>query len=64
MANVHRNWWHHGFVEAKRLWQVGRNGIDNETGAAPAINGAPLIEGEEAANATAPEAGPVATTAE
>jgi hypothetical protein len=60
-------WWQvHGtdpLVEAKRLWQVSRNG--QGTGAAPMINRGPSIDGEEAVNATAPEAGdPVAAIAE
>jgi hypothetical protein len=62
-------WWQvHGtdpLTEAKRLWQLSRNGSDKGTGAPAAINGGPPIEGEEAANATAAEAGgPVAAIAE
>ncbi len=62
-------WWQgHGtdpLVEAKRLWQLSRNGIDRDIGATTAIDGGPPIEDEAAANATASEAGePVATTAE
>jgi hypothetical protein len=58
-------WWQvHGtdpLVEAKRLWQLSRNGINNSASAAAATNGGPPIEGEEPANATASEAGnPVA----
>jgi hypothetical protein len=52
-------------AEAKRLWQVSRNGMDRGTGAAPAISGVPAIEGDEAANAVPPEAADwVATVAE
>ena len=62
-------WWQvHGtdpLVEAKRLWQLSRDGMDKGASAAAAINGGPSSAREEAANATTPEAGdPVAATAE
>jgi hypothetical protein len=62
-------WWQvHGtdpLVEAKRLWQVSRNGVDKGTGATPTINGEAPIEDKEAANVAAAEAGdPVAAVAE
>jgi hypothetical protein len=60
-SGAEETWWQvHGtdpLVEAKRLWQLSRNGIDSVTSAAAAINGGPPVEGEEVANASAPEAG-------
>jgi Rad52/22 family double-strand break repair protein len=68
-SGAEETWWQvHStdpLVEAKRLWQLSRNGMDRSTSAAAAINGGPPIEGGEAANATASETGdPVAAIAE
>jgi Rad52/22 family double-strand break repair protein len=65
-SGAEETWWQvHStdpLVEAKRLWQLSRNGMDKSTSAAAATNGGP---GEEAANATASAAGdPVAAIAE
>ena len=62
-------WWQvHGtdpLVEAKRLWQLSRNGSDTGIGTAAAINGEPSAKGKEEANAIDPEPeAPLAAVAE
>ena len=68
-SGAEETWWQvHGtdpLVEAKRLWQLSRNGLDKGRDTGPPTNGGPSIEGEEAANATTGAAGePVAAVAE
>jgi hypothetical protein len=66
-SGAEETWWQvHGtdpLAEAKRLWQLSRNGIDTATSAAAVINGGPPVEAEEVGHAA--EAGePVVTIAE